>query len=395
MNSFYSGALPPIYPSITKKAKEELANSLFLYIVPIFLWVVASIALTVVYRCCHSLFASEEKMVFYSHLISSIFAAFGIAIMATAIYVIVMTDLYGYLLSVGAASAFALLGFVICMFGVIQYRAAKAKSTFAIASVAAMSSIVLIGQLIIVAYLVYFVSTFDSVDNAQVGTSSYERWKEHGSLSPNLKAMESYICKSYQKCCRDPKLLNDGVTVTQYDANEGKDNVTQSNVTGMVNITVKNKQACATLHPGMNEAEQALLRLRDPSQEGFCGAIAGTENDVFISMSEGACQKMDESVVGFNRTSCQEKFCQSGIDGYNAFVHTMIDMARRNMYPFAMLSMTLAFVQIFQLILLLKLYRYHKSNPKGGEQEMTSVATNAKSVKISKKQDLQNRYRPQ
>ena len=184
--------------------------------------------------------------------------------------------------------------------------------------------------------------------------------------------MESYICKSYQKCCRDPKLLNDGVTVTQYDANEGKDNVTQSNVTGMVNSTVKNQQACATLHPGMNEAEQALLRLRDPSQEGFCGAIAGTENDVFISMSEGACQKMDESVVGFNRTNCQEKFCQSGIDGYNAFVHTMIDMARRNMYPFAMLSMTLAFVQIFQLILLLKLYRYHKSNPEGGEQEVQS-----------------------
>ena len=60
-------------------------------------------------------------MVFYSHLISSIFAAFGIAIMATAIYVIVMTDLYGYLLSVGAVGAFALLGFVICMFGAIQY----------------------------------------------------------------------------------------------------------------------------------------------------------------------------------------------------------------------------------------------------------------------------------
>ena len=163
----------------------------------------------------------------------------------------------------------------------------------------------------------------------------------------------------------------------------------------MVNITIKNKQACVTSHPGVNEAEQALLKLRDPSQEGFCEAIAGTENDVFISMSEGACQKMDESVVGFNRTNCQEKFCQSGIDGYNAFVHTMIDMARRNMYPFAMLSMTLAFVQIFQLILLLKLYRYHKSHPNGGEQEMTSVATTAKSVKISKKQDLQNRYRPQ
>ena len=330
---------------------------------------VASIGLALVYRCCHSLFESEEKMIFSSNIISLVFAAFGIAIMATAVYVIIMTDLYGYFLSVGTASAFVALGFAICMFGVIQYRAAKASSTFAIASVAAMSSIVLIGQLIVVVYLVYFISTFDSVDNAQVGTRSYERWKEHGSLSPNLKAIESYICRSYQKCCRDPKLLNYGTTVTYYDTNDGKDNNTQSNVTGMI----KNKQACATLHPGANEAEQALLKLRDPSQEEFCRAITGTENDVFISMSEGACQKMDEAVAGFNRTKCQENFCLLGIDGYNAFVHTMIDIARRNMYPFAMLSMTLTFVQIFQLILLLKLYRYHKSQAEGNVTKKSSV----------------------
>ena len=70
----------------------------------------------------------------------------------------------------------------------------------------------------------------------------------------------------------------------------------------------------------------------------------------------------------------------------------MIAMARRNMYSFAMMCFALAFVQLFQLILLIKLYRYHKIHT---HSQTEMVQTKDVKVVTTKKEDLQNRYRPQ
>jgi len=287
-------------------------------------------------------------MVCWSHLISSLFAAFGIAIIATAIYVIVNTDVYGHFLSSGAAGAFAAFGVIILLFGVVQYKTAKTTHLLSIFTVGLVSSVVLIAQLAVVAYLLYFVHSFDAVDNAEVGTSDYERWESHGAMGDNLKSMESYICRSYQTCCRDPILLVGGTTDTEVDA-EGSSNSSRIAMHAS-NVTIENTQTCVTPHPGMSEQELSLLKLKDPSNAGFCEMVTGTKNKYFTSMSEGACQKLDEEVIDFNRTTCQVNFCKAGIGGYNNFVTTMIAMARRNMYSFAMMCFALAFVQLFQLI---------------------------------------------
>lgn len=388
-----TGALPPIYPTLKNEEKENLYDSLYFYLVPILLSILFSLILGFIYNSCHSLFSSEEKMSCLSHFISLLFAAFGVGIIAASIYVIVMTDLYGHFLSISASAAFACFGLVICIFGVLQYKTAKTKSTFTIFTVGTISAAVLVGQLILVGYMIYFVSSFDSVDNAEVGTGDYERWEKHGAMSDNLKSMESYICKSYQKCCRDPNLLVDGSTSSKYDITDRADGADGSNVSiRSVNITVENQQSCVTLHPGMSEAEQELLKIKDPSQPGFCKMVSGSENKIITSMSDGACMKMDEIVIGFNQTDCQRNFCKAGIDGYNKFVETMISMARRNMYSFAMVCFVLGFVQLFQLILLLKLYNYHKTHSTDeGETELST-----KNVKlVSKQEDLRNRYKPQ
>jgi len=250
---------------------------------------------------------------------------------------------------------------------------------------------VLIGQLAVVCYLIYFVSSFDSVDNAEVGTGDYDRWEKHGAMSDNLKSMESYICKSYQKCCRDPSLLNGGITNTEVDMEEGSNATNYANSSRINNVTTTSKQSCITLHPGMNDADKDLLTLKDPSQEGFCKMVSGKENKYVISMSEGACQQMDKEVIGFSREACQKDFCKDGIEGYNKFVHTMISMARRNMYSFALICFVLAFIQLFQVILLIKLYKFHMAQPGSKDTELQS-----KDVKLmDKRSDLQNRYRPQ
>ena len=329
-------------------------------------------------------------MVCWSHLISSLFAAFGIAIIATAIYVIVKTDVYGHFLSSGAAGAFAAFGVIILLFGVVQYKTAKTTHLLSIFTVGLVSSVVLIAQLAVVAYLLYFVNSFDAVDNAEVGTSDYERWESHGAMGDNLKSMESYICRSYQTCCRDPILLVGGTTDTELDA-EGSSNSSIIAIHAS-NVTIENTQTCVTPHPGMSEQELSLLKLKDPSNAGFCEMVTGTKNKYFTSMSEGACQKLDEEVIDFNRTSCQANFCKAGIGGYNKFVTTMIAMARRNMYSFAMMCFALAFVQLFQLILLIKLYRYHKVHT---HSQTEMVQTKDVKVVTTKKEDLRNRYRPQ
>ena len=90
-------------------------------------------------------------------MLSLLFAAFGIAIIATAIYVIVYTDVYGHFLSSGAAGAFAAFGVIILLFGVVQYKTAKTTHLLSIFTVGLVSSVVLIAQLAVVAYLLYFV----------------------------------------------------------------------------------------------------------------------------------------------------------------------------------------------------------------------------------------------
>lgn len=388
-----TGALPAIYPTKTEQLKKTVADSMLLYLLPLLVSILFSFVLGIIYRTCHSLFASEKKMVCWSHLISSLFAAFGIAIIATAIYVIVNTDVYGHFLSSGAAGAFAAFGVIILLFGVVQYKTAKTTHLLSIFTVGLVSSVVLIAQLAVVAYLLYFVNSFDAVDNAEVGTSDYERWESHGAMGDNLKSMESYICRSYQTCCRDPILLVGGTTDTEVDA-EGSSNSSNSSSIAIhaSNVTIENTQTCVTPHPGMSEQELSLLKLKDPSNAGFCEMVTGTKNKYFTSMSEGACQKLDEEVIDFNRTSCQVNFCKAGIGGYNNFVTTMIAMARRNMYSFAMMCFALAFVQLFQLILLIKLYRYHKVHT---HSQTEMVQTKDVKVVTTKKEDLRNRYRPQ
>jgi hypothetical protein len=135
-----------------------------------------------------------------------------------------------------------------------------------------------------------------------------------------LSEIEGVACRTYQFCCRDPRL----------------DLVSTDNAT------------CIVQPEGQLDVSTIL---QDASSPQFCEYISGTGST--IKPPQAACDALDWLLPEFDLPDCQDKFCTHATDGYLDFIDAIIAFMRSNAMP---LGGSLAMVVLIQLIAIVNAY---------------------------------------
>ena len=166
------------------------------------------------------------------------------------------------------------------------------------------------------------------------------RWNDHY-FDETLAEMEHAACETYRTCCRDPRLA-------PQSAADGGDTAALVNGTSGGSATCLSSPERA-IAPGAGGA----LTVLDPSQPGFCAAISGGDLRFGVAKSgvatQASCAVIDKHVGGFTVADCQQKFCESGLEGYQAFLVAIIEAARENAVPAVVLIAVAFLIQVLQL----------------------------------------------
>lgn len=157
---------------------------------------------------------------------------------------------------------------------------------------------VILGTLAASAYTLFIVAALGAVADDQreavQGTGTGVHEGQLGASTLNL--IEVSVCRTYQLCCRDPKL--DAVALAGSSTN----------------------RTCLTAHEGAPSA--AVAGLMDPSQGGFCEFVTGSPLKRSETPPPAICHVV-ESFGAAELAACQASFCADGADGYYAFVASL------------------------------------------------------------------------
>jgi len=168
-------------------------------------------------------------------------------------------------------------------------------------------------------------------------------------LERPLSVAEGLVCKTYQKCCRDPNL--DLVVIQDIDYGSGTFEAGSGGATHSAPATNATQATC--LEPGMHSSFNDLdAAMRDPSNENFCPYSSGAPAYLLNEPPGGICNVIEQlqaaSGGSWSVTECQAAFCAEGTDGYLAFVTMFVELLQRYAFP---MGITLSVLVVLQLIL--------------------------------------------
>ena len=314
----------------------------------------------------HTLFrkCSIKHIVCCSHGMSVLLFAFGATVIGYSIKMSVEAFLFGNLfLTNSMLGGIICLGLIIVLSGFLQYKVAMSRS----AALFYLSLLVSIGLILIqVGVAIAFVGYAQSL--SQMVAEEGGRGKFTGFGMGAFAKFDNFACESYRTCCFDSTLLGSHVVNNSGQVGER----IRMNFTAPLIVIVSTtpssakssswvvEESCLPTHPGTVGLE---LDMEDPSREGFCKMITGAESSKNYGIEVNSCDKLNSLVDGFNRTLCQAKFCESGVEGFNTFQKSFIDWIYGYSMWLGMMLIVSWFFQILQLRVLHQLYRIHIANP--------------------------------
>ena len=100
--------------------------------------------------------------------------------------------------------------------------------------------------------------------------------------------------------------------------------------------------ACATQHAGM-PVGQAAFELNDPSTEGFCTLLTGSDHS--MSLPNAVCVSFQEAGI-VDLQDCADNFCINGRAGFDDFLSKTENWLRENLLGFTFLALFLILVEV-------------------------------------------------
>jgi len=176
---------------------------------------------------------------------------------------------------------------------------------------------------IFISYYVWSLSDVASSSMANVNGEGEGRYD--GRLGETaLAEIEGLACRTYQLCCRDPRL----------------DLVATANAT------------CIPQPEGQLDVSTILM---DASNPLFCEYISGSVS--ILVPPTAVCDAIDWTLPGLDRDTCQQNFCTHGTDGYLDFIEAVIAWLRSNAMP---LGGSAAMIVLIQLIAIVNAWNLRK-----------------------------------
>ena len=220
------------------------------------------------------------------------------------------------LISAAAAGAFVASLSALSLLGIC------CRSTCALLLSFSLQIVALFAELTAAAVLAYYVWSLNDVASDSLQTvSSAGEGRYDGRLGETvLSEVEGFACRTYQLCCRDPRL----------------DQMAMANGTAA---------APTCLEAVEGGAPDITTILADASSPQFCRYISGSS--VTTVPAAATCDALEWLLPGFELPECQRDFCAAGADGYLDFVEAVIEWMQSNTIA---IGATCAVVAIIQCI---------------------------------------------
>ena len=192
-----------------------------------------------------------------------------------------------------------IVGGVIMLVGLTTLLGICCKSACLLVVMQMFWIVLLLAQIALAVFLFYWVQALDDVSadtlsNLQgVGDGVHE-----GKLGADaLKEAEGFMCRSYQRCCRDPALDAPAHAETG---------------SGEVNMAAAGNRTCLASHAGTSSDVAAAFD--DPSTPSFCEYISGSSETVALKPNTRTWS------TPLPLETCRANFCLLGAEGYFEFV---------------------------------------------------------------------------
>jgi len=157
-------------------------------------------------------------------------------------------------------------------------------------------------------------------------------------LDSSLTSIDGYACNSYVKCC--------------WAANE-----------------TETRTSCTAV--SSQNGDPLAQTLNDPSQDGFCTAVTGSK--IPFKPPAPLCNALHEVGV-IDLTKCHAEFCNSGKNGFEAFIGDLFEWIRSHLIPLGAAVGTLGLLEASQLVVGIGLWCTSKEKlHEGGKEFAESV----------------------
>lgn len=325
-------------PTLAERFHDWIPSGDMLWLMLVVAGTLFSVISLVLYilRC---LTITIERTIFLSNTISVMGFFIGIAGAGAAGYAIQNIENFGMYVSEGRlkilfACGVALIVYCVAQIYIVRRKKREPAWTGGI-EIAMLSQVALIAlQLAAIGLALYWVQMVGKMPEQVEAADGGGRWRDHF-FDESLAEMEHAACETYRTCCRDPNLIS------QTLADSGQLNSVNSTASG---TCMSSPELAASSGAG------GQLTVLDASQPGFCLALSG---EVKFGMNgvatTASCSLLDSHVGGFSVDDCQKKFCESGLEGYQAFLVSLVDSARANAVPATILIAFTVTVQVLQL----------------------------------------------
>lgn len=199
--------------------------------------------------------------------------------------------------------------------------------------------LLLLLQIALSVTIVWWIYVLDDIPNESLATLTGTTSDKYDGLygAKAFRRVESFVCNTYQKCCRDPAL---DLPMPELSSGEGSSGY----------AAAASNRTCMHAHEGT--VSDVAIAFEDPSSEMFCPYVTGT--DVRIAPPTGICNPLD---AVYSLDDCRANFCLTGAEGYYDFVLNMVAYIRE--YAFA-LGGVFSVLVLVQLVLLFNLWNLRR-----------------------------------
>ena len=306
-------------------------------------WVLGAIF---VLGCARVFLCPKEGSKLFMNLTSTIMITAGLALFVVSLigylnlavpYISMVAIEVEALMGVVMLYVIGIVGGVIMLVGLTTLLGICCKSACLLIVMQMFWIVLLLAQVALAVFLFYWVQALDDVSadtlsNLQgVGDGVHE-----GKLGADaLKEAEGFMCRSYQRCCRDPALDAPAHAETG---------------SGEVNMAAAGNRTCLASHAGTSSDVAAAFD--DPSTPSFCEYISGSSETV--ALKPNTCDAVN---TFYSLETCRANFCLLGAEGYFEFVQSLLALARE--YA-TWLGAGFAVLVLFQIILMANLRNLRK-----------------------------------
>lgn len=304
------------------------------------LWVMGAL---VIIACARTCLCPRPGSVCVLATLSSIIGFCGLLLTTMSVYIGFFDGLFGSAVFEGLFGRPTILtsviaGVFVAGLSLLSLVAICAHSSKLMLVSYLLQILALILELAAAALMIFYLWSLTDVSNESISdVNGVGQGRFNGRIGEvALSEIEGVACRTYQFCCRDPRL-----------------------------DLVATKNATCTVQPE-GQLDVATI-LQDASSPQFCEYIAGTDSNV--KPPQAVCDALGWLLPNLELKECQEKFCTHATDGYLDFIDAIIAFMRSNAMP---LGGSLAMIVLIQLIAIVNAYNLRSRYKREAEAQRRS-----------------------